>query len=71
MDKEITKDEFLARKQDFSPYLVHLTKDGIDELGNPFVSANEVLDCILDEQTLKAVNHFCYFISISKFFYIL
>ena len=61
MDKELSIDEFLAKKTDFSPFLVHLTKDGIDELGNPCVSAREVLECILDERTLKAVNHFCYF----------
>lgn len=61
MDNELSLDEFLEKKIDFSRFLVHLTKDGTDELGNPCVSAREVLDCILDEHTLKAVNHFCYF----------
>jgi hypothetical protein len=62
MDKELSTDDFLAKKKDFSPFLVHLTKDVVDELGNPFLSAKEVLeDYILDERTLKPANHFCYF----------
>lgn len=51
----ITKDEFLDKKRDYSPLLVHLTRD--DEL----FSAKEVLTQILDQQTLRAYNHFCLF----------
>ena len=57
----ITIEEFLDNKRDYSPFLVHLTKDGIDELSDPCVSAKDVLDTILSENTLKAYNHFCLF----------
>jgi hypothetical protein len=47
-------DEFLDEKKDYSPFLVHLTKD--DEF-----PAKVVLDAILSEKKLKAFNHFCLF----------
>lgn len=61
MDNEISREEFLDKKRDFSPLLVHLTRDGIDEMGNPYVPAKEVLRCILDEKILRAYNYYCIF----------
>jgi hypothetical protein len=55
MPEPILLDEFLEKKHDFSPFLVHLTRDS-DE-----VPARDVLKTILDENTLRAYNHFCYF----------
>lgn len=55
MAKELSIEELLDKKRDFSQLLVHLTRD--DE----FRSAKEVLEVILDEQTLRAYNHFCLF----------
>jgi len=52
MDNEISRGEFLSRKRDFSPLLVHLTRE------NEIFSAKDVLDMILDEKTLRAYNHF-------------
>ena len=49
------------KKGDYSPLLVHLTKDSPFENqdGEPDVMpAREVLNCILDEHKLKAYNHF-------------
>lgn len=48
-------DEFLEKKHDFSPFLVHLTRD------NDEFCARDVLKTILDENTLRAYNHYCYF----------
>lgn len=56
-----TRADFLDKKRDYSPLLVHLTRDGMDEFGNPCVSAEEVLECILNEKILKAYNYFCLF----------
>jgi len=56
-----TKVEFLDKKRDYSPLLVHLTRDGIDEFGYHCVDANDVLEYILDEKKLRAFNHFCLF----------
>jgi hypothetical protein len=61
MVEPLSLEEFLDRKRDYSPFLVHLTKDGVDVLGDPCVSAKDVLDKILSEKTLKAYNHFCLF----------
>ena len=61
MTEQLSLKEFLEKKLDYSPYLVHLTKDGIDVSGDLCVLANDVLDDILKERTLKAINHFCYF----------
>ena len=55
MSESISADEFLDRKRDFSPLLVHLTK--ADET----CSAKDVLKTILNERTLKAFSHFCLF----------
>ncbi len=56
-------EEFLDKKQDYSPFLVHLTKD--DEFvwddEKHTTPAKDVLDTILSEKTLKALNHFCLF----------
>ena len=57
----ITKDEFLDKKRDYSPFLVHLTKDdlySIPDGGNEVMPARDVLDTILSQQKLKAFNHF-------------
>lgn len=58
MDNEISREEFLNKKRDYSPFLVHLTKEAIDTLGEPCASAKDVLDEILRVKTLKAFNHF-------------
>ena len=50
-----TRAEFLDKKRDYSPLLVHLTR--ADELH----TAKGVLECILDEQTLRAYNYYCLF----------
>ena len=51
----ITQEEFLQAKEDYSKYLVHLTrlKDGR--------SGSKILDMILHEKTLRAYQHHCYF----------
>ena len=49
--------EFFKRKRDFSPFLVHLTKDNTHSR----LPANEILEKILNEQTLVAANHYCLF----------
>jgi len=61
MDETIFLKDFLEEKRDFSPYLAHLTKDGTDELGNICISAKDVLNSIIEDQTLRATNHFCLF----------
>jgi len=59
---KLLKEELLDKKQDYSPFLVHLTRDGIDELGDIAVPAKDVLTQILDENTLRAYNYtYCYF----------
>jgi len=57
MNNELSGEEFFAMKRDFSPLLVHLTRDGVDESGTPCVPAREVLDQILDEKTLRAFSY--------------
>jgi hypothetical protein len=49
--------EFLRRKRDFSPLLVHLTKD-VESKG---LSAKDVLIKMLTEKKLLASNHYCLF----------
>lgn len=61
MSEPLSLADFLEKKRDFSPYLVHLTKDGLDEFGELCVPAKDVLDYILGESTLKAFSHFCLF----------
>jgi hypothetical protein len=61
MVEELSLDTFLDRKQDYSPFLVHLTRDGLDLLGDPAVPAKDVLEVILDEKTLRAYHYFCLF----------
>jgi hypothetical protein len=51
------REEFLNKKRDYSPFLVHLTKDDVLADGE-VISAKEILDTILEEKTLKAFNHF-------------
>jgi len=55
MNKLIPREQFLDKKRDFSPLLVHLTRDG------PDVPAKDVLEFILDEKILRAYNYFCLF----------
>ncbi len=61
MVEPISGEELRDKKRDYSPLLVHLTKDGVDPTGEPCVSAKEVLECILDEKTLRACNYYCLF----------
>ena len=61
MSTPLSVDEFLNKKRDFSPLLVHLTKaDHLPEWGAT-LHAGDVLKEILREQRLKACNHFCLF----------
>lgn len=55
MNTPLSVDEFLDRKRDFSPLLVHLTRD------DDMFAAKDVLVQILDQKTLRAYNHFCLF----------
>jgi hypothetical protein len=62
MDEELSTEEFLDKKRDYSPFLVHLTRDYTDEVVSICIPAKEVLEQILDEKTLRAVNYkYCYF----------
>ncbi len=61
MVEELSGEEFLDKKRDYSPFLVHLTKDDFDYAGEFLISAKDVLDTILNEKTLRAYNHFCLF----------
>lgn len=56
-----TRADFLDKKRDYSPFLVHLTRNGVDEFGDPCVEAKDVLEVILDEKILRAYNHYCLF----------
>ena len=60
MNKELSLEEFLDKKRDFSPFLVHLTKNDPPDEFSP-LSAKDNLDLILHEKTLRAYNHFCLF----------
>jgi hypothetical protein len=53
-----TRDEFLDGKRDYSPYLVHLTKDAVNEEGYLDADAQDALDSILEQKILYACNHF-------------
>ncbi|MBA7678326.1 hypothetical protein ES703_86599 [subsurface metagenome] len=53
-------EEFLDKKRDYSPLLVHLTKDDVLADGE-VIPARDILDTILSEKKLKAFNHFCLF----------
>ena len=57
MDNGIpSREEFLDKKRDFSPLLVHLTRE------NGPCSAKDVLNVILDEKTLRAFSYkYCLF----------
>ena len=61
MEDFISREKFLDMKRDYSPFLVHLTRDGLDQFGDFAVSAQEVLEYILDEKILRACNHYCIF----------
>ena len=63
MDEELSREKFLDKKQDFSPLLVHLTKDDFDYEGEFIIPAKDVLNTILSEETVKAYNHFCLFVN--------
>ncbi len=55
MSNQRPREEFLSRKKDYSHLLVHLTR------ADEFYSAKGVLECILNEQTLRAYNYYCIF----------
>ncbi len=60
----ITREEFLNKKRDYSPLLVHLTKaaDEISTDGEEIhIPAYTVLEWILKEKTLIAFHYFCLF----------
>jgi hypothetical protein len=61
MNDQFSLDEFLNKKRDYSPFLVHLTKDCKDEQSNSLKPARDVLSLILNCKSLRAFNHFCYF----------
>lgn len=48
-------DELLDKKRDFSPFVVHLTRDDY------MLPAKDILHHILTEKRLRACNHFCLF----------
>ena len=59
-----TKKKLLDEKHDYSPFLVHLTKDSYEYDSNNekfTVPAKDVLECILNEQELRAISYFCLF----------
>jgi hypothetical protein len=56
-----SREKFLDKKRDYSPFLVHLTREGIDRTGNIVMPAEEVLHCILNEKSLNAYNYYCLF----------
>ncbi len=60
MLEPLSKEEFLDKKRDYAPLLVHLTKDKKGENGNP-IPAMQVLDSILAEKKLRAFNPYCIF----------
>jgi hypothetical protein len=57
----LTKDELLNKKRDYSPFLVHLTREQFDDSGIEVVSAREVLEYILQDKKLIASKYFCLF----------
>lgn len=62
MVEQLSLEEFLDKKRDYSPLLVHLTRDGFNNLGNEIVSARKILDdFILSDKKLIAYNHYCLF----------
>lgn len=54
-------EEFLDKKRDYSPFLVHLTKDVGALNKGAYTSARYVLNTILSEKTLKVFNYYCLF----------
>lgn len=55
-----TKEEFLDGKRDYSPFLVHLTKDSYEFStdGEKFIMpAKDNLESILEQKELQAINH--------------
>ena len=54
-NKAITREEFLDKKRDYSPLLVHLTR------ADDIFPAKEVLKIILNEKTLRAYHYYCLF----------
>jgi hypothetical protein len=59
----LSAQEFFDRKRDFSPFLVHLTKDETDNADNNIVitPAKDILEIILSQRALKAFNCYCLF----------
>jgi hypothetical protein len=64
MEELITGEELRDKKRDYSPFLVHLTRDceeDIEEFGHVSITAKEILKQILEEQTLRAFEYKCLF----------
>jgi hypothetical protein len=64
MVEELSEAEFLDKKKDFSPLLVHLTKDSKEILPDGeevIIPAKSIFELILEGKTLKAFKHLCYF----------
>ena len=62
MSEQISREDFLDMKRDYSPLLVHLCKDYSyydDDIGNVELAAHEALDNILNGKTLIAYNYYC------------
>jgi len=55
MTNPLPRDVFLDKKRDFSNLLVHLTRKDEE------YSAKGVLECILNEHTLRAYSYYCIF----------
>lgn len=56
MDELLTREGFLDQKPDYSPFLVHLTRDDVE------FSAKDVLQQILDDKELRACSFtYCFF----------
>ena len=55
MKDPVPRSDFLDKKRDYSHLLVHLTRE------DSGVSAKEVLETILDEQTLRVYHYYCIF----------
>ncbi|HAR34784.1 MAG TPA: hypothetical protein DCR95_12070 [Desulfobacter sp.] len=55
----LSAEKFKDKKQDYSPFLVHLTKDKKSDSG--ITLAKDILYNIIKTKELKAFNHFCFF----------
>ena len=60
MGEPMFQEEFLSKKKDYSPLLVHLTREG--EINGVEMTARDRLNSILSDKALKAFNYkYCLF----------